>query len=112
MKWLDDEGNVWKYREADQFTRGARPKLVLCGRPPGSTAETIDLPHALPLDMRVRTEDRREAPRGESDRREVRTVCAWCSSHGRPAAVLVDVPLDDRGLSHGICPACKEGWLK
>jgi hypothetical protein len=39
--------------------------------------------------------------------RPIRTVCAWCASHDRPAAVLVDVPIDDRGLSHGICAACR-----
>ena len=38
--------------------------------------------------------------------RPMRTVCAWCVEHDRPAAVLVDVPIDDRGLSHGICPSC------
>ena len=43
---------------------------------------------------------RRAAPR------PIRTICAWCASHDKPAAVLVDVPLDDRGLSHGICPSC------
>jgi hypothetical protein len=36
----------------------------------------------------------------------IRTVCAWCAGQNRPAAVLVDVPIDDRGLSHGICAAC------
>lgn len=40
--------------------------------------------------------------------RPIRTVCAWCLEFGRPSAVLVDVPLDDRGLSHGLCPACAE----
>ncbi|MGE0594566.1 MAG: hypothetical protein AB7G23_02875 [Vicinamibacterales bacterium] len=38
--------------------------------------------------------------------RPIRTLCAWCPGFGREAAVLVDVPLDDRGISHGICPAC------
>jgi hypothetical protein len=38
--------------------------------------------------------------------RRMRTVCAWCVDHDRPAAVLVDVPVDDRGLSHGICQSC------
>jgi hypothetical protein len=37
----------------------------------------------------------------------IRTVCAWCSAQNRPAAVLVDVPLDARGVSHGICPSCR-----
>jgi hypothetical protein len=36
----------------------------------------------------------------------IRTVCAWCAGQNRPTAVLVDVPIDDRGLSHGICPSC------
>ena len=39
--------------------------------------------------------------------RPIRTVCAWCAGHDKPAAVLVDVPIDDRGLSHGICPSCR-----
>jgi hypothetical protein len=39
--------------------------------------------------------------------RPIRTVCAWCAGDDRPVAVLVDVPIDDRGLSHGICPACR-----
>src|SRR5262245_42330320 len=38
--------------------------------------------------------------------RPIRTVCAWCVGQNRPTAVLVDVPIDDRGLSHGICPSC------
>ena len=38
--------------------------------------------------------------------RPIRTVCAWCAGRNRPTAVLVDVPIDDRGLSHGICPSC------
>jgi hypothetical protein len=37
----------------------------------------------------------------------IRTVCAWCAVQNRPAAVLVDVPLDARGVSHGICPSCR-----
>jgi hypothetical protein len=37
----------------------------------------------------------------------IRTVCAWCATRNRPAAVLVDVPLDSRGMSHGICPSCR-----
>ena len=37
----------------------------------------------------------------------IRTVCAWCATQNRPAAVLVDVPLDSRGMSHGICPSCR-----
>jgi hypothetical protein len=37
----------------------------------------------------------------------IRTICAWCAGRNRPAAVLVDVPIDDRGLSHGICPSCR-----
>ena len=46
----------------------------------------------------------------ESIRRQaspIRTVCAWCAAQNRPAAVLVDVPLDARGVSHGICPSCR-----
>ena len=39
--------------------------------------------------------------------RPMRTVCAWCVNHDRPAAVLVDVPIDDRGISHGICAPCR-----
>jgi hypothetical protein len=39
--------------------------------------------------------------------RPIRTVCAWCVGHNRPTAVLVDVPIDDRGLSHGICKSCR-----
>jgi hypothetical protein len=39
--------------------------------------------------------------------RPIRTLCAWCAGHDRPAAVLVDVPIDDRGVSHGICAACR-----
>ena len=34
----------------------------------------------------------------------IRTVCAWCDG---PTAVLVDVPIDDRGLSHGVCQSCR-----
>ncbi|HEY0873603.1 MAG TPA: hypothetical protein VGD94_09030 [Vicinamibacterales bacterium] len=30
----------------------------------------------------------------------IRIVCAWCR------AVLVDVPEDERGTSHGMCDAC------
>ena len=37
----------------------------------------------------------------------IRTICAWCAFQDRPAAVLVDVPLDSRGMSHGICPSCR-----
>jgi hypothetical protein len=37
----------------------------------------------------------------------IRTVCAWCAAQNRPAAVLVDVPLDARGISHGICRSCR-----
>lgn len=32
--------------------------------------------------------------------RRIRTLCAWCG------AVLVDVPMDARGISHGICEVC------
>ena len=39
--------------------------------------------------------------------RPIRTVCAWCAGHNKPTAVLVDVPIDDRGLSHGICKSCR-----
>jgi hypothetical protein len=34
----------------------------------------------------------------------IRIVCAWCR------AVLVDVPEDERGTSHGMCRACEEAW--
>jgi hypothetical protein len=61
--------------------------------------------HVRPLARRARSE-RRVGGRT----RPIRTVCAWCSIHDRPAAVLVDVPLDDRGLSHGICPSCRASW--
>jgi hypothetical protein len=49
--------------------------------------------------------------------RPIRTVCAWCASKGGPTAVLVDVPIDDRGLSHGICLSCRskqrsDSWLR
>jgi hypothetical protein len=30
----------------------------------------------------------------------VRVICAWCKD------VMVDVPEDERGVSHGICAAC------
>jgi hypothetical protein len=43
--------------------------------------------------------------------RPIRTVCAWCAGHDRPATVLVDVPIDGRGLSHGICPPCRSTLL-
>src|SRR4026207_20705 len=43
--------------------------------------------------------------------RPMRTVCAWCVEHDRPAAVLVDVPIDDRGLSHGGCAPLRCGPL-
>ena len=52
----------------------------------------------------------RRSIRIESIRRQaipIRTVCAWCAAQNRPAAVLVDVPLDARGVSHGICPSCR-----
>ena len=39
--------------------------------------------------------------------RPIRTVCGWCANYDQPEAVLVDVPIDDRGLSHGICSACR-----
>ena len=53
-----------------------------------------------------------ESPRAQADHRAfavrpIRTVCAWCAGHDRPTAVLVDVPIDDRGLSHGICSPCR-----
>ena len=34
--------------------------------------------------------------------RPMRTVCSWCEG------VLVDVPEDERGVSHGICDACDQ----
>ena len=49
---------------------------------------------------------RRKRVTASSAERPMRTVCAWCVEHDRPAAVLVDVPIDDRGLSHGICQSC------
>jgi hypothetical protein len=51
---------------------------------------------------------RRTIPRRQA--RPIRTVCAWCATLDRPAAVLVDVPLDARGMSHGICPSCQSGF--
>lgn len=39
--------------------------------------------------------------------RPIRTVCAWCAGYNKPTAVLVDVPIDHRGLSHGICQPCR-----
>ena len=39
----------------------------------------------------------------------IRTVCAWCEDK---ETVLVDVPLDVRGLSHGICKPCEKKWLE
>jgi hypothetical protein len=39
----------------------------------------------------------------------IRTVCAWCKDK---ETVLVDVPLDVRGLSHGICKPCEKKWLE
>jgi hypothetical protein len=33
-------------------------------------------------------------------KKAIRTVCAWC------LAVIVDVPEDGHGVSHGICPKC------
>jgi hypothetical protein len=30
----------------------------------------------------------------------VRVICAWCKH------VMVDLPEDERGISHGICNAC------
>jgi hypothetical protein len=39
--------------------------------------------------------------------RPIRTICSWCEVQGKPAAVLVDVPVDDRGLSHGLCASCQ-----
>ena len=42
-------------------------------------------------------------------RASIRTVCAWCAGHDRPAAVLVDVPIDDREsrLGSAACaPTC------
>lgn len=43
-----------------------------------------------------------------------RTICAWHARyfsgfHG--PHVLVDVPADDRGISHGMCDACARVWL-
>jgi hypothetical protein len=35
----------------------------------------------------------------------VRTVCGWCPRDRQ--TVIVDVPADERGVSHGICPSCK-----
>ncbi|MPZ20117.1 MAG: hypothetical protein GEV06_19700 [Luteitalea sp.] len=40
----------------------------------------------------------------------IRTLCAWCVANGRPQQVLVDRPLDARGLSHGICDDCRREW--
>jgi hypothetical protein len=39
--------------------------------------------------------------------RPIRTICSWCEVQGKPAAVLVDVPIDDRGISHGLCASCQ-----
>ena len=39
----------------------------------------------------------------------IRTVCAWCKGK---ETVIVDVPLDERGLSHGICKPCEKKWLE
>jgi len=39
----------------------------------------------------------------------IRTVCAWCKDK---ETVLVDAPLDERGLSHGICKPCEKTWLE
>ena len=36
----------------------------------------------------------------------IRTVCCYCVGYGKAIAVIVDVPLDARGLSHGLCSAC------
>ena len=38
----------------------------------------------------------------------IRTVCGWCKMFGREPVVMVDVPLDHRGLSHGCCERCQE----
>ena len=43
----------------------------------------------------------------------IRTVCGWCPMYGNPTEkVLVDVPEDERGLSHGICKECETKWMK
>ena len=40
---------------------------------------------------------------------QIRTVCAWCKDK---ETVLIDVPLDERGLSHGICKPCEKKWFE
>lgn len=39
----------------------------------------------------------------------IRTVCAWCPKEA--PTVIVDHPLDDRGVSHGMCGRCRAQFL-
>lgn len=41
--------------------------------------------------------------------RKIRTVCAWCPPDKK--AVIVDIPEDGRGVSHGMCFACRRQYL-
>jgi hypothetical protein len=83
------------------------PSRPLAGVPFMATKSTIT-PHDTLLNAHLHRGVVAERPRMIDSlvTRPIRTVCAWCAGQDRPTAVLVDVPIDDRGLSHGICPSC------
>lgn len=39
-------------------------------------------------------------------------VCAWCEAEGRPAVMGEKEPLEDKSLTHGICPRHEKPWFK
>lgn len=41
--------------------------------------------------------------------RKIRTLCAWCPPDKK--TVIVDIPEDGRGVSHGMCFACRRQYL-
>jgi hypothetical protein len=80
-----------------------------------ATKSTITPRHVLHPHLHAAGAAPRRRLTARSVVRPIRTVCAWCEGQNRPTAVLVDVPIDDRGLSHGICSACRtslrsESW--
>lgn len=85
--------------------------LALQARVPFMATKSTITPHDSILSAQLHRGVVAERRRGIDSlgTRPIRTVCAWCAAQNRPTAVLVDVPIDDRGLSHGICPSCMSG---
>jgi hypothetical protein len=91
-------------RSASSQSAAAAPKQEVSLMAMKTTVTFLELPGSH-LHRGVVGDRRRVA--GRAAMRPIRTVCAWCAGHNRPTAVLVDVPIDDRGLSHGICKSCR-----